>query len=71
MAADRHPKLRGGAGWVIIGVAVALVIVFAVFVVMGSTFFPPGSGPETETAQESATSGPGFNTTNQTETPAL
>lgn len=66
----KRSRLRGGAGWVIIGIAMALVVVFAVFVVMGSMFFPPGSGPETETAQESATSGPGFNTTNQTDLPS-
>jgi hypothetical protein len=44
--------------------------IFAVFVAFGSTIFPsggPGTGAQLETADESATSGPGHNTTQASE----
>ncbi|MDQ3853495.1 MAG: hypothetical protein M3299_11735 [Thermoproteota archaeon] len=57
---------RGSARWIIIGIVAAVAVVFVVVVAFGSTLFP--SAPRTEmqseeTADESATSGPGHNTT--------
>jgi hypothetical protein len=62
---SEHRFYRGTTGWVIIGIVAAIVVIFAVFVAFGSTIFPsgPGAGVKSETAQESATSGPGHNTT--------
>jgi hypothetical protein len=62
---SEHRFYRGTAGWIIIGIIAAIVVIFAVFLAFGSTIFPsrPGSGVQSETAQESATSGPGHNTT--------
>ena len=60
-----HRFYRGTTGWIIIGIIAAIVVIFAVFLAFGSTIFPSrsGSGVQSETAQESATSGPGHNTT--------
>jgi hypothetical protein len=66
MPEDRERRFyRGTAGWIIIGIVGAIAVIFAVFVAFGSTIFPsgPGTGPQSETADESATSGPGHNTT--------
>jgi hypothetical protein len=57
---------RGSARWIIIGIVAAVAVLFVVVVAFGSTLFP--SAPRTEmqseeTADESATSGPGHNTT--------
>jgi hypothetical protein len=56
---------RGSAGWIIIGIVAAVAVIFVIVVVFGSTFFPSGptTGTQSETADESATSGPGHNTT--------
>ncbi len=68
---DDSRLYRGNARWVIIGIIAAVAIGFAVFVAFGSALFPAtgGAGPATETAMESATSGPGHNTTGATEPP--
>ena len=56
---------RGSARWIIIGIVAAVAVIFVVVVTFGSTLF--SSAPRTETqsesADESATSGPGHNTT--------
>ena len=56
---------RGSARWIIIGIVAALAVIFVVVVAFGSTLFPSGprTGMQSETADESATSGPGHNTT--------
>jgi hypothetical protein len=56
---------RGSAGWVIIGIIAAAAIILGVIMAFGSMLFPGGPGIQTqsETADESATSGPGHNTT--------
>jgi hypothetical protein len=68
---DDSRLYRGSARWIIIGIIAAVAIGFAVFVAFGSALFPAtgGTGPATETAMESATSGPGHNTTEATEPP--
>jgi hypothetical protein len=71
MSEDDEPRFyRGKAGWIIIGIVAAIAVIFAVFVAFGSTIFPsggPGTGVQSETADESATSGPGHNTTQTSE----
>jgi hypothetical protein len=57
---------RGSARWIVIGIVAAVAVIFVVVVAFGSTLFPSGSGTvmqSEETADESATSGPGHNTT--------
>jgi hypothetical protein len=56
---------RGSARWIIIGIVAAVAVIFVVVVAFGSTLFPSGprTGVQSETADESATSGPGHNTT--------
>jgi hypothetical protein len=56
---------RGSAGWVIVGIVAGLAVIFIVVIAFSSTLFPsgPGSGGPSETADQSATSGPGHNTT--------
>jgi FtsZ-interacting cell division protein ZipA len=56
---------RGSARWIIIGIVAAVAVIFVVVVAFGSTLFPsaPRAGMQSETADESATSGPGHNTT--------
>ncbi|HEU0143221.1 MAG TPA: hypothetical protein VFQ47_00410 [Nitrososphaera sp.] len=56
---------RGSARWVIIGIVAAVAIIFVVVVAFGSALFPsaPRAAIPSETADESATSGPGHNTT--------
>ncbi|HEX2472037.1 MAG TPA: hypothetical protein VHJ59_04745 [Nitrososphaera sp.] len=58
-------SFRGSAGWIIIGIVAAVAVIFVVVVAFGSTLFPTGprTGVQSETADESATSGPGHNTT--------
>jgi hypothetical protein len=62
---------KGAAGWVIIAAVAILVIILAVFVVYGSTILGgrpgTGTGPTSETAEQSATSGPGHNTSEATQ----
>lgn len=61
----------GKAVWVIVGGIAALAIAFAAIAAFGSAIFPNSreAGPDTETAEESATSGPGHNTTSVTKPP--
>jgi cytoskeletal protein RodZ len=56
---------RGSARWIIIGIVAAVAVIFAVVVAFGSTLFPgaPRTETQSESADESATSGPGHNTT--------
>jgi hypothetical protein len=56
---------KGSAKWIIVGVIAALAIIFIVAITFGSTIFPgsPRTGLQSETADQSATSGPGHNTT--------
>lgn len=56
---------RGSARWIIIGIVAAVAVIFVVVVAFGSALFPSGprTGMQSETADESATSGPGHNTT--------
>ena len=59
----------GKATWVIVGGIAGLAIAFAAIAVYGSTLMQnsdDGTGPPSETATESATSGPGHNTTSST-----
>ena len=62
---DERRFYRGSARWIIIGIVAALAVIFVVVVAFGSTLFPSGprTGMQSETADESATSGPGHNTT--------
>ncbi|MDQ3837454.1 MAG: hypothetical protein M3270_11075 [Thermoproteota archaeon] len=57
---------KGSARWIIVGIIAALAITFIVAMTLGSTIFPggPKAGIQSETADQSATSGPGHNTTN-------
>jgi len=67
---DTGGRRFGKAGWVIVGGIGALGLAFAAVAAFGPTLFPGSSqstGPETETAQESATSGPGHNTSSVTQ----
>jgi hypothetical protein len=58
---------KGSAGWIIVGIVAGLAVIFIVVIAFSSTLFP--SGPRAgargspETADQSATSGPGHNTT--------
>jgi hypothetical protein len=66
MAEDNQRRFyRGSARWIIIGIVAAVAVIFVVVVAFGSTLFPSASRTEmqSETADESATSGPGHNTT--------
>jgi len=56
---------RGSAGWIIIGVIAGVAVILGVIMAFGAILFPsgPGVGTPSETADESATSGPGHNTT--------
>ncbi len=56
---------RGSARWIIIGIVAAVAVIFVVVVAFGSTLFPsaPRTEMQSETADESSTSGPGHNTT--------
>ncbi|MFL6525859.1 MAG: hypothetical protein ACJ70Q_06925 [Nitrososphaera sp.] len=56
---------KGSARWIIVGIIAALAIIFIVAVAFSSTIFPggPKTGIQSETADQSATSGPGHNTT--------
>jgi hypothetical protein len=66
MAEDNQRRFyRGSARWIIIGIVAAVAVIFVVVVAFGSTLFPsaPRTEMQSETADESATSGPGHNTT--------
>ena len=66
MSENNERRFYGGsAGWIIIGIVAAVAVIFVVVVAFGSTLFPgePRTGAQSETADESATSGPGHNTT--------
>lgn len=57
---------RGSARWLIIGIVTALGAIIVSVVAFGSTSFlsgPRAEGIQSETADQSATSGPGHNTT--------
>ncbi len=56
---------RGSAGWIFIGIVASVAVIFEVVVAFGSALFPsaPRAAMQSETADESATSGPGHNTT--------
>src|SRR4029453_12897381 len=63
---DRRPH-RGSAGWIIVGIVAGLAVIFIVIIAFSSTLFPSGpragAGGPPETADQSATSGPGHNIT--------
>lgn len=63
----------GKSVWVIVGGIAALAIAFAAIAAFGPAIFSNSSevGPDTETAEESATSGPGHNTTSVTQPPTI
>jgi hypothetical protein len=67
MAEDNNQRrfYRGSARWIIIGIVAAVAVIFVVVVTFGSTLFPsaPRTETQSESADESATSGPGHNTT--------
>lgn len=59
----------GKATWIIVGGISGLAIAFGAVAFFGSAIIPginEASGPASETARESATSGPGHNTTSAT-----
>ena len=59
----------GSARWVIIGIIAAFAVIFVIVVAFGSTLFPSGprtGGMQSESGEQSATSGPGHNTTETT-----
>src|SRR3712207_5187269 len=62
---DQRRFYRGSARWIIIGIVAAVAVIFVVVVAFGSALFPsaPRAAMQSETADESATSGPGHNTT--------
>jgi hypothetical protein len=62
----------GKAVWIIVGGIAALALAFAAIASFGPAIFPNSRepGPDTETAEESATSGPGHNTTSVTQPPS-
>jgi hypothetical protein len=63
---------RGSAGWIIIGILAAVAVIFGVILAFGSMLFPsaPGAETQSETADQSATSGPGHNTTTDGSVPS-
>jgi cytoskeletal protein RodZ len=66
MSEDSERKShKGSAGWIIVGIVAGLAVIFIVVIAFSSTLFPsgPGTGGPPETADQSATSGPGHNTT--------
>ena len=56
---------RGSAGWIIIGIIAGVAVILGLIMAFGPIFSPggPGIATQSETADESATSGPGHNTT--------
>jgi hypothetical protein len=62
---NQHRFYRGSARWIIIGIVAVAAVIFVVVVAFGSTLFPSDLRTETQSegADESATSGPGHNTT--------
>lgn len=56
---------RGTAGWIIIGIIASAAVILGVIMAFSSILNPGGPAiePQSETADESATSGPGPNTT--------
>ena len=66
MSENNERRFYGGsAGWIIIGIIAAVAVILGVIMAFGAILFPGGPGvePQSETADESATSGPGHNTT--------
>ena len=66
MSEDRARRShKGSAGWIIVGIVAGLAVIFIVVIAFSSTLFPSGprAGAPSETADQSATSGPGHNTT--------
>jgi hypothetical protein len=56
---------KGSAGWIIIGIIAGVAVILGLIMAFGPILSPggPGIGSQSETADESATSGPGHNTT--------
>src|SRR3712207_3063194 len=56
---------KGSAGWIIIGIIAGVAVILGLIMAFGPILSPggPGMGTPSETADESATSGPGHNTT--------
>ena len=56
---------KGSAGWIIIGIIAGVAVILGLIMAFGPILSPggPGTGSQSETADESATSGPGHNTT--------
>jgi hypothetical protein len=56
---------RGSAGWIIIGIIAGVAVILGLIMAFGPILSPggPGIATQSETADESATSGPGHNTT--------
>ena len=66
MSEDSERRSHGGsATWIIVGIVAGLAVISIVVIAFSSTLFPSGPGAEgpPETADQSATSGPGHNTT--------
>jgi hypothetical protein len=56
---------KGSAGWIIIGIIAGVAVILGLIMAFGPILSPggPGIATQSETADESATSGPGHNTT--------
>ncbi len=56
---------KGSAGWIIIGIIAGVAVILGLIMAFGPILSPggPGISTQSETADESATSGPGHNTT--------
>jgi hypothetical protein len=56
---------KGSAGWIIIGIIAGVAVILGLIMAFGPILSPggPGIAMQSETADESATSGPGHNTT--------
>lgn len=56
---------KGSAGWIIIGIIAGVAVILGLIMAFGPILSPGGlgTGLQSETALESATSGPGHNTT--------
>jgi hypothetical protein len=56
---------KGSAGWIIIGIIAGVAVILGLIMAFGPILSPggPGLAMQSETADESATSGPGHNTT--------
>jgi len=67
---EGNSRFRGTGGWIVVGIIAAFIIGIAALFAFGPSIIPLGNGPKTETGDESATSGPGHNTTQSAEPPA-